>query len=167
VLSFSLNTYYKQVVAISPSYDLQEIIDENNHWVQTYGNSDTNLKSNSTNILAVNYVSDGRILNATFWLPLNLLGVSIYNQPYERTSYGMLIDVSVNPETGFRGADYDFYTQVFNGKWSEYLYQLSSTGDYALVESRTNFTEPFGGSIVGPDYAKLSLDLASELSPQV
>jgi hypothetical protein len=44
---------------------------------------------------------------------------------------------------------------------SEYLYQLSSTGDYALVESRTNFTEPFGGSIVGPDYAKLSLDLDS------
>lgn len=161
VLSLSLNAYYKQVFAISPSYDLQEIIDENNHWVQTYGNSDTNLKSNSTNILAVNYVSDGRILNATFWLPLNSLGASIYNQPYKRTSYGMLIDVSVNPETGFRGADYDFYTQVVNGKWSEYLYQLSSTGDYALVESRTNFTEPFGGSIVGPDYAKLSLDLDS------
>lgn len=56
VLSLSLNAYYKQVLAISPSYDLQEIIDENNHWVQTYGNSDTNLKSNSTNILAVNYV---------------------------------------------------------------------------------------------------------------
>lgn len=55
VLSLSLNAYYK-VLAISPSYDLQEIIDENNHWVQTYGNSDTNLKSNSTNILAVNYV---------------------------------------------------------------------------------------------------------------
>lgn len=60
----------------------------------------------------------------------------------------MLIHVSVNPETGFRGADYDFYTEVINGKWSEYLHQLSSTGDYALVESRKKSTEPFGANEV-------------------
>jgi hypothetical protein len=33
-------------MAESPSFELQELTNENRHWVQTYGTSDANLKSN-------------------------------------------------------------------------------------------------------------------------
>jgi hypothetical protein len=52
----------------SPSFELQELINGHRHWVQTYGNSDANLKSSYTDILAINYISDGKNLNTTFWL---------------------------------------------------------------------------------------------------
>ena len=62
---------------------------------------------------------------------------STYNQPFKKISYGMLIDLaSANINRGYNGANYDFYIEAVNGKWSEYLYQLSSTGAYVLVESK-------------------------------
>jgi hypothetical protein len=62
---------------------------------------------------------------------------------------------------GYSGADYDFYIEAVNGTWSEYLYQLSSTGAYALVESRINYSQPFGSPTIGPGYVRLGLDLSS------
>ena len=55
-------------MALSPTFELQELINENRDWVQTYGNSNAYLKSSYTDILAVNYISDGQILNTTIWL---------------------------------------------------------------------------------------------------
>jgi hypothetical protein len=55
-------------MALSPAFELQELINENRNWVQTYGNSNAYLKSSYTDILAVNYISDGQILNTTIWL---------------------------------------------------------------------------------------------------
>ncbi|CAN5543372.1 hypothetical protein BH18THE2_BH18THE2_24100 [soil metagenome] len=55
----SSNPFYKQAAALSPSFGLQEITNEKRHWIQTYGNSDAHLKSNYTDILAVNYISNG------------------------------------------------------------------------------------------------------------
>src|SRR5207244_12266561 len=63
--------------------------------------------------------------------------------------------------SGYNGADYNFYIEAVNGKWSQYLYQLSSTGSSALVESKKNLTESFGGTTIGPGYVKLRLDLNS------
>jgi hypothetical protein len=34
--------------------------------------------------------------------------------------------------SGYNGANYDFYIEAANGKWSQYLYELSSTGTRAL-----------------------------------
>ena len=48
---------------------------------------------------------------------------------------------------------------------SQYLYQLSSTGAYMLVDSKINYTEPFGGPTIGPGYVKLQLNLSSINSP--
>jgi hypothetical protein len=74
----------------------------------------------------------------------------------------MLINADSNTRTGYNGADYDFYIEAINGKWSEYLYQYSSTGNYALIGSKTNYTKPFGGSsFIGPGYVRLRLDLSS------
>jgi hypothetical protein len=62
LLFLFLNPFYKEAIALSPSFELQEITDENSQWIQTYGNSDKYLKSNYTDILAVNYLSDGNTL---------------------------------------------------------------------------------------------------------
>ena len=130
--------FYKTAFALSPSFGLQELINKNRHWIQTYGTSETHLKSNFTDILAVNYVSDGKFLNATIWLASgfgNSSASAPFNQPFRKVSYGMLIDADNNPNTGYNGADYDVYVEAASGKLTGYVYQLSSTGFYKLLES--------------------------------
>jgi hypothetical protein len=152
-----------KTMGLSPSFELQEMINENHHWVQTYGNSDAHLKSSYTDILAVDYISDGKTLNATFWLASGFKNSSsaIYNQPFRKISYGMLIDADSNPKTGYNGADYDFYVESVAGKLSGYLYQLSSTGEYRLVGSQINYTQPFVDSNVILGSVNLQLGLGS------
>ena len=55
-------------MASSPSFELQELINENRQWVQTYGNSTEGLKTSYTDILSTSYISDGKTLNTTVWL---------------------------------------------------------------------------------------------------
>ena len=106
------------------------MINENHNWSQTYGNSESHLRSNYTDIKAVDYISDGKTLNATFWLASGLKNSSLatFSQPFRKVSYGILIDADSNTKTGYNGADYDFYVESVGGKVSGYLYQLSSTG---------------------------------------
>jgi hypothetical protein len=74
----------------------------------------------------------------------------------------MLIAIVSLPITsGYNGANYNYYMEAVDGKWSEYLYQLSSTGSSALIESRINYTESYGGPTIGPGYVKLRLNLSS------
>src|SRR5919198_3584922 len=157
-----LNPFYKEAVASSPAFELQEITNENRQWVQTYGNSDANLKSNYTDIQAVNYISDGKNLNATMWLAAGFKNSSasppVYNQPFRKITYGMLIDADSNTKTGYNGDDYDVYVEVAEGKSSGYLYQLSSTGGYRLLESEVNRTESFDPDTLRGSVA-LQLDL--------
>jgi hypothetical protein len=138
LLNFNLfYTFYREALAFSPPFGLQEITNENRHWIQTYGNSDPHLRSNYTDMLAVNYISDGKDLNATIWLASGFESSSIpaYDQPFRKISYGMLIDADSNTKTGYNGADYDLYLVASSGKLNGYLYQLSSTGMYKLVKS--------------------------------
>jgi hypothetical protein len=157
-----LNPSDEEAVASSPAFELQEITNENPHWVQTYGTSDPHLKSNYTDIKAVNYISDGKTLNTTIWLASGFTSSSpVYNNdPFRKITYGMLIDADSNPKTGYNGADYDFYVEVARGKLNGYLYQLSSTGDYIIVGSK-NLTQ----SLLDPDAlrgaVRLELDLSS------
>lgn len=161
------------VIAVSPAFDESLIADTKNFnqrsdFIQTYGNSNTNLESDDANILAVNYVSDGKTLNATFWLAFNSDNASsIYNHPGKTIRYGMLIAIVTLPEnSGYNGANYDYFIEGKDGKWSEHLYQLSSTGSRALVYSNQNYTTTFGDSKVGPGYVKLRLELDSIHSPE-
>ena len=155
------NCSYEEAVASSPAFELQEITNENPQWVQTYGNSDVHLKSNYTDIQAVNYISDGKNLNTTIWLTSGFKSSSpVYNDPFRKITYGMLIDADSNTKTGYNGADYDFYVEVDRVKLNGYLYQLSSTGGYKLLGSK-NLTQ----SLLDPDALRgavnLELDLGS------
>ena len=168
LISYSL---FHNAFAASPAFDQvlisdKEISNQRNDWVQTYGNDSTHLRSDYTNLLAVDYHSDGETLDTTFWLASNLENASIYSQPLKKIRYGMLIAiVSLPQNSGYNGANYNYYIEEVNGKWSEYLYQLSSTGTQALIESKINYTESFGGPTIGPGYVKLRLDLNSIKSP--
>ena len=158
---------YNKAFAVSPAFDQifitdEEINNQRNDWVQTYGNDSSQLMSNYTNLLGVDYVSNGKTLDATLWLDSNLENTSTYNQPLKRVRYGMLIAIASLPITsGYNGANYNYYIEAADGKWSEYLYQLSSTGSSALIESKINNTESFGGPTIGPGYVKLRLNLSS------
>ena len=170
LLSIPYSIFHKAFAA-SPAFDQvlipdKEASSQGDDWVQTYGNDSTNLRSDHANLLAVDYNSDGKTLNVTFWLASNLENASIYSQPLKKIRYGVLIAIVSMPQnSGYNGANYNFYVEAVDGKWSEYLYQLSSTGTSALVESKINHTESFGGPIVGPGYVKLRLDLNSINSP--
>ena len=124
LLLLILNPFHK-TMALSPSFELQEMVNKNHHWVQTYGNRDTHLKSNYTDVQSVEYISDGKTLNATFWLASGFKNSSsaIYNQPFREISYGMLIDADLNTNTGYHGVNYEFYIESAAGKLTEYLYQ--------------------------------------------
>jgi hypothetical protein len=158
---------FQNAFAASPAFDQifitdEEITNQINDWVQTYGNDITQLMSDYANLRAVDYLSDGGTLDATLWLDSNLENASTYSQPLKRIRYGMLIAIVSLPITsGYNGANYNFYIESVDGKWSEYLYQLSSTGAYVLTESEINYTKPFGGLTIGPGYVKLRLDLRS------
>ena len=167
-MSYSL---FHKTFAESSAFDQvlipdKEIGKQRNDWVQTYGNDSTHLKSDYANILAVDYASDGKTLDTTFWLASNSENASIYSQPLKHIRYGMLIAIVTLPQnSGYNGANYNFYIEEVNGKWSEYLYQLSSTGTHALIYSKINYTESFGSPTIGPGYVKLRLDLNSIHSP--
>jgi hypothetical protein len=168
-----LNPYspFHEAFAASPAFDQllindKKISNQKNDWVQTYGNDSANLRSDHADLLAVDYLSDGKTLDITFWVKSNSENASVYNQPFKKIRYGVLIAiVSLPQNSGYNGANYNYYVEAFNGKWSEYLYQLSSTGTSALIESKTNYTEPFGGPTIGPGYVKLRLNLTSINSP--
>jgi hypothetical protein len=158
---------FNRASAASPAFDQIFITDEKisnqrNDWVQTYGNDSSHLRSDYANLLAVDYLSDGKTLDTTFWLASNLENASTYSQPLKRIRYGMLIAIaSLPPTSGYNGANYNFYIEAVDGKWSEYLYQLSSTGSSALIESKINYTESFNGTTIGPGYVKMRLGLNS------
>ncbi len=161
--AFSATSIYNPANAVSsPSFEIQEMINKNRDWFQTYGNSDLNLKNNYTDILAVNYLSDSETLNATLWLNAGISNYTdfSYKKPLNKINYGMLIDADSNSETGYRGADYDFYYELRGGNLSAYLYQLSSTGGYKLIGSNTNITESYddSGAFLGSVDFALSLD---------
>ena len=173
VLLLILTPYwpFHEAFAASPAFDQllihdKKISNQKNDWVQTYGNDSANLRSDHTDLLAVDYLSDGKTLDTTFWVASNSENASVYNQPLKKIRYGVLIAiVSLPQNSGYNGANYNYYVEAVNGKWSEYLYQLSSTGTSALIESKTNYTESFGGPTIGPGYVKLQLDLDSINSP--
>jgi hypothetical protein len=161
------NSLFHKAFAVSPAFDQVFFQDKEKYqWIQTYGKSTTNLKSGYADILAVDYYSDGKTLDATLWLASNSENASTYNQPLKHIRYGMLIAiVSLPQNSGYNGVNYDYYVQAVNGKWSQYLYQLSSTGARALVYSKINYTESIGGPTIGRGYVKLRLDLDSIHSP--
>ena len=69
-------TLFSQTFAAPPAFDQvliydKKISNQKNDWVQTYGNDSANLGSDHVDLLAVDYFSDGKTLDITFWVKSN------------------------------------------------------------------------------------------------
>src|SRR5690349_18902666 len=120
VLLLILNTFshFQGVFATSPMFDQVLIHDkktsnQKNDWVQIYGNDSAHLRSDYADLLAVDYVSDGKTLDITFWVKSNSGNTSTYDQPFKTIRYGVLIAiVSLPQNSGYNGANYNYYVEA-------------------------------------------------------
>jgi hypothetical protein len=62
------STYFPTTFALSHAFEHQAINDQRNDCIQTFGNESIDLKSNYSDLLEIDYLSDGKNLKATLWL---------------------------------------------------------------------------------------------------
>jgi hypothetical protein len=126
-------------VSAESSYTIQEIKDPQKDWLNTDTRQyDSTLGEHSTDILAVNYHTDGYFLNATVWLyyPFQV------KPNYTMVNYGMLIDSDFNNRTGFDRIDNQFEIRWDNntGIWSSALEAWSPNGEDRNIDFKNNYT---------------------------
>jgi hypothetical protein len=115
-----------------------------------------------TDIVSVDYLSDGKFLNATLWLA-SLDGLS--SPSSSGIYYGMAIDSDLNNNTGFRGIEYQSqvsYGNATNNTWIGELNELSINNEVksiSPIKSDRDFFE------MGKNYITLSADLEPMLFP--
>ncbi|HKG88303.1 MAG TPA: hypothetical protein VKA95_08250, partial [Nitrososphaeraceae archaeon] len=143
------------------SFTIQEIEDQQEDWLNLRTKQyDSTLQEPSTDILAVNYYSDGDFLNATVWLyhPFQV------KPNYTMVNYGMLIDSDFDNRTGFDGIDHKFELRWDNnsGIWTSTLVGWSPHGDNRIIDFENNYTGFFENE---KHYVTLSLNLDHIGSP--
>jgi hypothetical protein len=153
----SQQVLYSEVSPQSPSFSFQEIIDKRNDWVDMRTKQYANNSDPSTDILAVNYFSDGKTLNATLWL---FFPFKDKPSQYDTMKYGMLIDADFNKKSGYEGIDYQFEIRWNNQTqtWTKILEGWSPNGSQRTLDVIYNYTGFFQKQ---KDFVVLSLDLSS------
>jgi hypothetical protein len=146
ILSF-LTYLSNDVFAESPIFSRQQITDRYDDLVDmttsTYFNSSKgkNPLMDLTDILSVNYFSDGKKLNATLWLgsPFTTTNITA-----DILSYGILIDVDFDNTTGLQGADYSVSVNWnrSSNTWYRSFNELESPNDFFNVGDRRNLNPP-------------------------
>ena len=72
IFVFPCFSFFSSAYAISPAFE-ESLISDMDHgdqgsdWVQSRGNESDNVVSDQSNILAVNYFSNGQTVNTTLW----------------------------------------------------------------------------------------------------
>jgi hypothetical protein len=179
---------------LSPSFARQGIVNHNNQWSinqvpQNYTLIDIppgfiklekNMNECKMNqryprlpgISAVTYISNGKTLNATYWLsdplvqpPPNVsawLHAPFREIPWYNFGYYMSIHVHSAYDTG--AADYDTGLEwnVKNETWSKSVEELSPLGDYKVLNEKFNYSIP-----LGKNYIDLSFDLENVNYPTI
>ena len=167
------------VLADSPSFSRQEVGDDERDGININGLAGTqtvddykDLLDNSTDILKITYLSDGKNLNASLWL-----GGNFTKDPAakgaEAVVYGILLDVDSNPKTGFQGVDYQLEVQWMNSSkiWNMFLGEYPSVDDASLrdpadylkiLDIKENYTDFF---VDNKPYITLSLPLEDVAFP--
>ena len=93
-------------VFASPLFE-QEIIDDTSDWVNLDSREFVRTGDRYTDIVSVDYFSDGRFFNSTIWLLFPFKELPIR----ENINYGMYIDSDFDRKTGFGGIDYKIEIQ--------------------------------------------------------
>ena len=160
--------------AISPSFGHQEIRDElfdlidmkqcfdtSNDVIMTDFCRNAQEGNQSIDIVAVDYFSDGKILNSTVWFVSKVKNISLSYQ--DTPSYGAFIDADSKLETGWQGIDYQIEIVWNNGTWNNTLYQFSSIGHTRILKQQTQPTEELYK--IDNNYALMYIDLTTIGSP--
>ena len=159
--------------ASSPSFIRQEVKDNDDDWIyyDVYGASKKaklyteeyirNLTGSSIgNIHSVSYMSDGKTLNATFWLTSPFVGRAIQNLNHS-IQYSIYIDADSNQLTGWNGGIDYIETLGWNnssGTWQSILEEKKSdTFEGYRVLRESNYTH-FDKD---PYYISMSVDLSA------
>jgi hypothetical protein len=139
-------------------------MDSNLDWVDMKTKQSVTVKEGPpyfTDILSVDYYSDGKTLNATLWT-----FVPFQDRPlkYNKVDYGMLIDSDFDKKTGFEGIDYKLEISWDNQtrEWTKKLVQWSVQGKERILNLTKNYS---GFSENGKNYILLSLDLGAIFYP--
>jgi hypothetical protein len=161
VLTVLCNSLIHPTFTESPSFHRQQIIDDRNDWINLETRNFTKIGDRSTDILAVDYSSNGKFLNATLWLFFPFKEKPLF----EDISYGMLIDADFDDKTGFDGIDYKFEISWKNQtqNWFKVLEAWSPYGETRVLNNQTIPFTLF--SEKGSSYVLLSCDL-NDISPE-
>jgi hypothetical protein len=161
------NPLIREAFATSPSFGYQEIRNEPFDWIDMMHKHVRSISGDpSTDILGVNYFSDGKTLNATLWLfaPFN----SNVTKDRGQINYGMYVDADAKDKTGVGGINYQVEIRGQNGMWSKTFSQWSSFGSNRTLSkmaiTQDNYTGFFGKN---GRYVLLSLDLNAIGSPEL
>jgi hypothetical protein len=142
-------------LAESPIFEFQEIKDPNIDWMDLNNRKHSEEGERSTDILSVDYHSNGKILNATVWLYF-----PFKNKPtdYNVMNYGMYLDADFDKTTGYGGIDYQLEIGWNNNSktWTKTLEKWSPNGDEKTIRIENNYTGFFEEH---KKYVELSLDL--------
>jgi hypothetical protein len=163
VISLCQNTIpWQKVLALSPSFIRHEVIDSGNDWIYSRALPTQVMQkifANNTigRIESVTYISDGKTLNATFWLssPFNMI------KPFNHSpSYCMLIDADDDLKTGLLGEDYRSCIIWFAdiNEWRWIFAELSANNEQRVLDRKVNYTGFFEKR--NPNHISLSVDLS-------
>jgi hypothetical protein len=146
VLLILLYQSSSRIFAVSPSFIRQEVRDGGgiNDWT-FYDANRKNIRSidrdliNTGDIVSVDYFSDGKKLDVTFWLSKPFEEAPITHLPI----YGIYIDADSNPSTGgSAGVDYRVKIQWNNAtkSWQEIIEEVSMLETVKILHQDNNFT---------------------------
>jgi hypothetical protein len=148
---------------VSPTFSNEEILDPMTDWIDLETRNYTKGGDRSTDIVSVDYFSDGKSLNATLWLyfPFKM-------QPRlsdENVNYGMYIDADFDANTGYGGIDYivELAWNNQSKQWTKVLEKWSHSGKQLVLDNQTLSPDIF--SKPGAHYVRLWADLDAMLSP--
>jgi hypothetical protein len=154
----------------SPQFERQEIRDGKSDWIDmlTGETSETSdiVGPAYTDIDSINYFSDGRSVNATFWLrSISELFESNNISKIKQVYYGILIDSDFNNDTGYQGIDYQVEVKWndTSNKWIRSFNEFSANGHTRNISNididHKNFLNKNSGSII------LGVDMKPMLFP--
>jgi hypothetical protein len=163
LIAFFTQNYIVSVFASSPSYAQLEVRDEPFDWIDMNNNKRLAFNGDpSTDILSVNYHSNGTNLYSTLWLlaPINETGPN----SRIRINYGMFIDADSNVNTGVDGIDYQIEISGQNRTWTRTFSQWSSVDSNRTLEYKYNYLG-FSDRAEQEKYVLLDADLDAMGTP--
>jgi hypothetical protein len=143
------------VLAQSPIFKLEEITDPKQDWMNLENKKFSQEGERSTDILSVDYDSNGKILNATVWLYYPFKSTP---SEYGAINYGLYIDADFDKATGYGGIDYQMEIGWNNisKTWTKTVEKWSPNGEEKTIKIENNFSQFYEHD---KNFVDLSLDL--------